>query len=59
MLSALKVKRFQPDFAIFFTRFFANCETATKFNEASEYRQEILNILTALKFAGSQLAFYE
>jgi hypothetical protein len=48
MLSALKVKRFQPDFA-----------NATKFKETSEFRQEMLNILSALIFAGSHLAFYE
>ncbi len=51
MLSALKVKCLQPDFAIFFTRIFANSENATKFKETSEYRQETLNILSALKFA--------
>jgi hypothetical protein len=45
----------QPNFAIFFTPFFANSETATK----SKFRQETLNILSTLKFAGSHLAFYE
>jgi hypothetical protein len=40
MLSALKVKSFQPDFAIFF----ANSENTTKFKETSEFRQEMLNI---------------
>jgi hypothetical protein len=59
MLSALKVKHFQPDFAIFFVRFFPNSENATKFQETSEFRQEMLNILIALKFPGSHLAFYE
>jgi hypothetical protein len=39
MLSALKVKRFQPDFA--------NSENTTKFKETSEFRQD----LSALKFA--------
>jgi hypothetical protein len=57
--SALKVKCFQPDFAIFFKRFFSNIETATKFKYSSEFRQEMLNILSTLKFAGSNLAFYE
>jgi hypothetical protein len=59
MLSALKVKCFQPDFAIFFMSFFANSKNATKFKETSECRQEMLNILSTLKFAGSHLAFYE
>jgi hypothetical protein len=59
MLSALKVKCFQPDFAIFFTHFFANSENATKFKDTSEFRQEMLNILSALKFSGPHLAFYE
>jgi hypothetical protein len=54
MLSALKVKPFQPDFAIFF----ADGENATKFKETSEFRHEMLNILSILKFAGSHLAFY-
>jgi hypothetical protein len=53
--SALKVKHCQPNFAIFFTLFFTNCETATK----SKFSQETLNILSALKFTGSHLAFYE
>ncbi len=53
--SALKVKRFQPNFSIFFTLFFTNSENATK----SKFRQETLNILSALKFTGSHLAFYE
>ncbi len=35
--------------------FFTNSENATK----SKFRQETLNILRALKFAGSHLAFYE
>jgi hypothetical protein len=30
MLSALKVKRFQPNFAIFSAHFFANSENTTK-----------------------------
>jgi hypothetical protein len=55
MLSALKVKHFQPNFAIFFHAFFTNSENATK----SKFRQETLNILRALKCMGSHLAFYE
>jgi hypothetical protein len=50
--SALKVKCFQPNFAIFFMLFSRN---ATK----SKFRQEMLTILSALKFTGSHLAFYE
>jgi hypothetical protein len=66
---------FQPNFAIFlhiyfqhwkwnaftlispyfFMPFFANSENATK----SKFRRGMLNILSALKFAGSHLAFYE
>ncbi len=42
MLSALKVKHFQSDFAIFFD----NGENATKFKETSKFRQEMLNILS-------------
>ncbi len=57
--SALKVKRFQPNFAIFFACFFANSENATKSKETSKFRQERLNILSTLKFVGSHLAFYE
>jgi hypothetical protein len=38
-------------FCHIFARFFANSENATKFKETSEFRQETLNILTALKFA--------
>jgi hypothetical protein len=57
--SALKVKCFQPDFTIFFAYFFTNSENATKFKETFEFRQEMLNILSALKLAGSHLAFYE
>jgi hypothetical protein len=53
--SALKVKGLQPNFAIFFTLFFTNCENATK----SKFRQETLNISSALKFMGSHLAVYE
>jgi hypothetical protein len=41
MLSALKVKRFQPDFAIFFAHSFANDEKGTKSKETSKFRQEI------------------
>jgi hypothetical protein len=52
MLSSLKVKHFQPDFAIFFTHFFANSVSATKFKETSEFRQETLYILSALKLMG-------
>ncbi len=50
---------FQPDFVIFFARFFANSENTSKFKETSEFRQEMLNILSALKFVGSHLEFYE
>ncbi len=39
--------------------FFANREKATKFKEASKFRQEMLNILCVLKFSRSHLAFYE
>ncbi len=53
--SALKVKHFQPNFDIFSARFFANSENSTK----SKFRQEMLNILIALKLVGSHLAFYE
>jgi hypothetical protein len=35
--------------------FFTNSENAAK----SKFRQEMLNILSALKFTGSHLAFYE
>jgi hypothetical protein len=59
MLSALKVKCFQPDFTIFFAHFFANGENTTKSKETSEFRQEMLNISSSLKFAGSHLAFDE
>ncbi len=75
MLSALKVKCFQPNFAILFTLFFStesemlsakvwhifhmffftNSENPTK----SKFSQETLNILSALKFIGSHLAFYD
>ncbi len=44
--SALKVKCFQPDFIIFFTHFFSPTV-------------KTLNILSALKFTGSHLAFYD
>ncbi len=43
--SAMKVQCLQPNFDIFF----ANSENPTK----SKFRQEKLNILSALKFAGS------
>jgi hypothetical protein len=43
---ALNVKCFQPNFAIFFTFLFTNSENATK----SKFREETLNILSALKF---------
>jgi hypothetical protein len=56
MLSALKMKRFQTDFAIFFARFI---EDATKFKETSKFRQEMVNILITLKFRESHLALYE
>ncbi len=59
MLSALKVKCFQPDFAIFLRIFFTNGENATNFNKTSEFRQEMLDILSMLKFAGSLLGFHE
>ncbi len=52
---ALKVKCFQPNFAIFSMIFFINSENATK----SKFSQETLNIFSALKFTGSDLAFYE
>ncbi len=55
VFSALKVKCIQPNFAIFFMLFFSNSENATE----SKFRQETLNILRALKFVGSHLAFYE
>jgi hypothetical protein len=55
IFSALKMKCFQPNFAIFFTLFFTNSENATK----SKFRQETLNILSTFKFTGSHLAFYE
>ncbi len=55
VLLALKVKCFQPNFAIFFMLFFTNSENATK----SKFRQKRLNILSTLKFTGSHLAFYE
>ncbi len=45
MLSALKVKRFQLNFAIFFMRFFTNSENATE----SKFRQEKLNNLKRVK----------
>jgi hypothetical protein len=38
---------------------FTSSENATKFKEASKFRQETLNILSMKKFAGSHLAFYE
>jgi hypothetical protein len=59
MLSALKVKCVQSDFTIFFTLFIANGENATTSKETSEFRQEMLNILNVLKFAGSHLEFSE
>jgi hypothetical protein len=55
IFSALKVKRFQSNVAIFFTLFFTNSENATK----SKFRKETLNILSALKFTESHLAYYE
>jgi hypothetical protein len=45
--------------ALIFHIFFVNSENATKFKETCEFRQETLNILSVLKFAGSHLAFYE
>jgi hypothetical protein len=55
MLSALKVKPFQPDFIIFFCQ----GDNATTSEETSKFRQEMLNILSTLKFAGSHFAFPE
>ncbi len=52
--SALRVKRFQPNFDIFFILFFTNSENATK----SKFRQETVNILSMLKFMESHLTFY-
>jgi hypothetical protein len=43
----------------YFLHFFANGENATKSKETSKFRQEMLNTLSALKFAGSHLVFYE
>ncbi len=57
MLSALKVKCFQPDFTIFFTRFFANGDKATTYKETSEFGQGMLNILRAIKFAEWKVRF--
>ncbi len=42
-------------FSLMLPYFFANSENATK----SKFSQETLNVLSALKFAGSHLAFYE
>ncbi len=42
-----------------FKRFFANSENATKSKDFSKFRQEMLNILSTLKFTGSNLTFYE
>jgi hypothetical protein len=56
--SALKVKRFQPNFIIFFNFsriFFTNSENTTK----SKFSQETLNLLSPLKFMGSHLAFHD
>ncbi len=54
------MKCFQPDFCHIFRTFpFINSENTTKFKETSEFKQETLNILSALKFAGSHLALYE
>jgi hypothetical protein len=50
-LSALKVKCFQPNFTIFLTLFFTNSENTAK----SKFRQDTLNILSALKFIFSIL----
>ncbi len=50
MISALKVKRFQPNFAIFFAHFFANSENASKSKKTFKFRQEMLNILSTLNF---------
>jgi hypothetical protein len=54
-LSALRVKHFQPNFAIFSMLFFTNSENTIN----SKFSQETLNILSALKFTGSHLAFYD
>jgi hypothetical protein len=59
MLSVLKVKRFQPDFAIFFAHFLPTVKTPQNSTRPLNFRQETLNILSALKFAGSHLASYE
>ncbi len=53
--SALKVKCFQPNFAIFSCIFFTNSKNGT----ISKFSQEMLNILSALKFPGSHLTFYD
>jgi hypothetical protein len=50
-----KIDAFSTDFAIIF----ASGKNATKSKETYKFRQETLNILSALKFAGSPLAFYE
>ncbi len=42
-----------------FHTFFVNCDNATTSKETSEFRKEMLNILSAFKFAGSHLAFSE
>ncbi len=50
---------FSAWFCHIFHVFFANGENATKFKETSKFSQEMLNILSTLKFAGSHLEFYE
>ncbi len=75
MLSVLKVKRFQSNFALFFASFFQPWKwnafslilpyfsciffTNSENETKSKFRQEMLNIFIMLKFAGSHLAFYE
>jgi hypothetical protein len=54
-----KIDAFSLIFPYFLRIFFTNSVNATKFKETSKFKQEMLNILSALKFAGSHLAFYE
>jgi hypothetical protein len=48
IFSALSVERFYPNFTIFFKIFFTSSENAIN----SKFRQETLNILSALKYTG-------